>query len=322
MFSSASAGCTFGTPAARYAIRVTITGPNTLASWRACPRSARVRVTPSGPSPALTAARPPPARPGDLAAAAAGSPGPARPAPPPAPRDPAPPPPARPATPPPARTLPATARMPPPPRTRHLALLSVPDTRQPERNRTQPSEHPPGTATPNITPTTPGPGGLPPKEMHPWTSLPSGSRPAGSRRGYAGRVARLAAMGLTSGQAGRLVVLEAPPAVLAAVAAGAAGGWALAPLTGSALDLSVFTGGTASVPIRADVAVLVVPAAGLVVLAPWLSLFLQAALARRRGIARAPDRRVKGGAVLRPHGCYQDGRRCAGLRAGGEGGRG
>lgn len=45
----------------------------------------------------------------------------------------------------------------------------------------------------------------------------------------------------------------------AAVAAGVVCGWALAPLTGSALDVSVFTGGTASVPVRADAAILVIP---------------------------------------------------------------
>ena len=99
-------------------------------------------------------------------------------------------------------------------------------------------------------------------------------------------LARLAAMGLGNGQAARLVVLEALPVVLAAVAAGAVCGWALAPLTGSALDLSVFTGSAASVPVRFDVAALAVPAAGLVVLA-LVVLFLQALLARHRGTTRA-----------------------------------
>jgi putative ABC transport system permease protein len=80
-------------------------------------------------------------------------------------------------------------------------------------------------------------------------------------------LARLAAMGLTAGQARRMVVLEALPVVLAAVAAGAACGWLLAPLTGPALDLSVFTGGAVGVPIRADLTSLALPAAGLLVLA-------------------------------------------------------
>ena len=63
-FSSASAGCTFGAPGARQAIRDTTTGPDTLASCRVCPRSARRRQIPSGPvtcssrgSPAARASR-------------------------------------------------------------------------------------------------------------------------------------------------------------------------------------------------------------------------------------------------------------------------
>ena len=99
-------------------------------------------------------------------------------------------------------------------------------------------------------------------------------------------LARLAAMGLANGQAARLVMLEAVPVVLAAVAAGVVGGWALAPLTGPALDLSVFTGGAASVPVRFSVAAIAVPAAGLVVLTLAV-LFLQALVARRHGAARA-----------------------------------
>ncbi|MGH3276762.1 MAG: FtsX-like permease family protein [Streptosporangiaceae bacterium] len=99
-------------------------------------------------------------------------------------------------------------------------------------------------------------------------------------------LARLAAMGLATGQAARLVILEALPVVLAAVAAGAVCGWALAPLTGSALDLSVFTGSPASVPVRVSVAALAVPAAGLVVLT-LATLSLQAVLARRHGATRA-----------------------------------
>jgi putative ABC transport system permease protein len=98
-------------------------------------------------------------------------------------------------------------------------------------------------------------------------------------------LARLAAMGLANGQAARLVVLEALPVVLAAVAAGAVCGWALAPLTGSALDLSVFTGGAVSVPVRFNVVALAVPAAGLVVFA-MAGLFLQTLLAHHHRTAR------------------------------------
>ncbi len=98
-------------------------------------------------------------------------------------------------------------------------------------------------------------------------------------------LARLAAMGLGNGQAAGLAVLEALPVTLAAVGAGIAGGWALAPLTGSVLDLSVFTGGAASVPVRFSVAAIAVPAAGLVIITLAVPL-LQALVARRHGTAR------------------------------------
>jgi putative ABC transport system permease protein len=98
-------------------------------------------------------------------------------------------------------------------------------------------------------------------------------------------LARLTVMGLSAGQARRMILLEALPAVLAATAAGAACGWALAPLTGSALDLSVLTGGTASVPVRPDLAALAVPAVGLMVLVLAV-LSAQTLLARRRRLAR------------------------------------
>ena len=65
------------------------------------------------------------------------------------------------------------------------------------------------------------------------------------------------------------------------MAAGAACGWALAPLTGPVLNLSVFTGGTVGVPIHADAASLAVPAAGLLVLTLAV-LFAQTLMTRRR----------------------------------------
>ena len=98
-------------------------------------------------------------------------------------------------------------------------------------------------------------------------------------------LARLAVMGLSAGQARRMVLLEALPAVLAAVAAGAICTLALAPLAGSALDLSVFTGGTTSVPVHADAAVLMIPAAALVVLVLAV-LSAQTVLARHRRLVR------------------------------------
>jgi putative ABC transport system permease protein len=97
---------------------------------------------------------------------------------------------------------------------------------------------------------------------------------------------RLAAMGLGAGQARRMAVLEGLPVTLAAACAGAVCGWALAPLTGPALDLSVFTGNDASVPIRASATALAVPAAGLVVLV-LLVLTVHTIAAHRRGPGRA-----------------------------------
>jgi len=105
---------------------------------------------------------------------------------------------------------------------------------------------------------------------------------AAEERGQA--LARLYTMGLATGQGTRMVILEVVPVVLSAVAAGVICAWLLTPLTGSALDLSVFTAGVA-VPLRADPAALAVPAAGLVGLMLTV-LLLQAALVRRFGMPR------------------------------------
>src|SRR4029077_14479808 len=63
-------------------------------------------------------------------------------------------------------------------------------------------------------------------------------------------LARLTVMGHE--RATRLVMLEALPAVVVAVAAGAACALALPLLVGSALDLSVFTGSGVPVTLRPD----------------------------------------------------------------------
>jgi hypothetical protein len=76
------------------------------------------------------------------------------------------------------------------------------------------------------------------------------------------------------------------PAFLAAIAAGALCAAALAPLVGPVLDLSVFTGSAARVPVRADFAVLATATVGLAVLA-LATLTAEFAAARRRGLARA-----------------------------------
>lgn len=79
-------------------------------------------------------------------------------------------------------------------------------------------------------------------------------------------LARLTTMGLEQGRLIRLVLGETLLAVVAAVAAGAACAVALPTLTSPALNLSVFTGSSAPVPIAPDLVALAVPAAGLVVL--------------------------------------------------------
>ena len=79
-------------------------------------------------------------------------------------------------------------------------------------------------------------------------------------------LARLTTMGLEQGRLIRLVLGETLLAVVAAVAAGAACALALPALTSPALNLSVFTGSSAPVPIAPDLAALAVPAAGLAVL--------------------------------------------------------
>ena len=97
---------------------------------------------------------------------------------------------------------------------------------------------------------------------------------------------RLATMGLNRRQARLVAVGEALPAVLAATVAGAACAVALAVLIGPVLDLAVFTGSAAQVPVRADLAAVALPAAGLAILG-LLTLSAEVAAARRRGLASA-----------------------------------
>jgi putative ABC transport system permease protein len=97
---------------------------------------------------------------------------------------------------------------------------------------------------------------------------------------------RLATMGLSAWQARLAAIGENLPALLAAIAAGAACAAALAPLVGPVLNLSVFTGSAAGVPVRADLTALAVPAAGLAALA-LLTLAAEFTATHRRGLARA-----------------------------------
>jgi putative ABC transport system permease protein len=96
-------------------------------------------------------------------------------------------------------------------------------------------------------------------------------------------LARLTIMGHQ--RATRLVLLEALPAVVVAVAAGAACALALPPLVGSALDLSVFTGSGTPVMVRPDWISLALPAVAALVLAA-VALATEARRLNRRGVTR------------------------------------
>ena len=96
-------------------------------------------------------------------------------------------------------------------------------------------------------------------------------------------LARLTVMGHE--RATRLVLLQALPAVVVAVAAGVACALALPPLVGSALDLSVFTGPGVPVVVRPDWISLGLPAVAALLLAA-AALTTEARRASRRGVAQ------------------------------------
>jgi putative ABC transport system permease protein len=96
-------------------------------------------------------------------------------------------------------------------------------------------------------------------------------------------LARLTIMGHE--RATGLVLLEALPAVVVAVAAGAACALALPPLVGSALDLSVFTGSGVPVTLRPDWISLGLPAAAALLLAA-AALTSEARRLSRRGVGQ------------------------------------
>jgi putative ABC transport system permease protein len=99
-------------------------------------------------------------------------------------------------------------------------------------------------------------------------------------------LARLATMGLGQRQANLLLATEALPQVVAAAFGGIACAWALAPLVGPSIDLSVFTGPGPSVVLAPDPVALVTSAAGLI-LAALLALAAQAVITYRRGSTTA-----------------------------------
>jgi putative ABC transport system permease protein len=99
-------------------------------------------------------------------------------------------------------------------------------------------------------------------------------------------LARLFTMGLSPGQARRLIITEALPAIIAATAGGAVCAWLLVPLVGPAVDLSPLTGSPVPVPVRADYGLIGFLAAGLLALA-IVTLFAQSVATRLRGLSRA-----------------------------------
>jgi predicted lysophospholipase L1 biosynthesis ABC-type transport system permease subunit len=96
-------------------------------------------------------------------------------------------------------------------------------------------------------------------------------------------LARLTTLGLEQRRLTRLVLAETLLAVVAAVVAGVACALALPALTSPALDLSVFTGSSAPVPIAPDLVAVAVPAAGLAVLTA-VAVVAETRLLRRRDV--------------------------------------
>jgi hypothetical protein len=112
-------------------------------------------------------------------------------------------------------------------------------------------------------------------------------------------LARLATMGVGERQRARVVALEVLPAVIAAAVAAWACALVLPQVVGPAIDLSVFTttpltvplaptisSSSGAVPLVPDVASVVLPLAGLVVLA-GVALWTEIRSGRRRGVTTA-----------------------------------
>jgi hypothetical protein len=101
-------------------------------------------------------------------------------------------------------------------------------------------------------------------------------------------MARLATMGMSGGQARWLAAAEVAPAILAAAIGGIACAWALVPLVGPSLDLSVFTAAAQAVPVPVGAGLVTVAAAAAGLLAVAIvTLAGQVLMAGRRGAARA-----------------------------------
>ena len=99
-------------------------------------------------------------------------------------------------------------------------------------------------------------------------------------------LARLATMGLSARQSRRLVFVETLPVIFAAIGGGTASALILVPLIAPAIDLSVFTGSAAAVPMRVSIPAIGYAAAGLLLISLG-TLLGQIALTRARGVTRA-----------------------------------
>jgi putative ABC transport system permease protein len=97
-------------------------------------------------------------------------------------------------------------------------------------------------------------------------------------------LARLATMGLAEGQRVRVVALEVLPAVVAAAVAALACAVVLPRVVAPAINLSVFTGSSAAVPLTANVTAIAVPLVGLLVVA-IIALAIEIRAGRRRRVA-------------------------------------
>jgi putative ABC transport system permease protein len=94
-------------------------------------------------------------------------------------------------------------------------------------------------------------------------------------------LARLATMGLGNRQRTRLVLLEVLPAVIAAAVAAVASAVVLPRIVAPSINLSVFTGSSAAVPLVPDAASVALPIGGLIVLA---AVTLTVEIRARRGV--------------------------------------
>jgi putative ABC transport system permease protein len=99
-------------------------------------------------------------------------------------------------------------------------------------------------------------------------------------------LARLATMGLSRGQANRLVLLENLPALAAALLGGVVCTVAIGALVGPGIDLGVFTGTAQSIPLRVDPWTLTLAGAAIAVTAA-VTLAGHTAAAHRRGVTAA-----------------------------------